>query len=170
MLLGPEMKSTGEVMGIDADFGWAFAKSQSASGATLPKEGNAFISVKESDRSSAFDVAQHLSRLGFTITGTSGTAAYLRDRGLSVTTVHKVKEGRPDIVDHIKNGDIAVVINTVRTASSHADSLSIRREALQHGVPYFTTMRGARAAAMGIEAMLKKELTIRSLQEYHRLS
>jgi carbamoyl-phosphate synthase large subunit len=170
VLLGPEMKSTGEVMGIDADFGWAFAKSQSAAGATLPKEGNAFISVKESDRSSAFDVAQHLSRLGFTITGTSGTAAYLRDRGLSVTTVHKVKEGRPDIVDHIKNGDIAVVINTVRTASSHADSLSIRREALQHGVPYFTTMRGARAAAMGIEAMLKKELTIRSLQEYHRLS
>lgn len=85
-----------------------------------------------------------------------------------VDTVNKVKEGRPDVVDHIKNGDIAIVVNTVRNAASHADSLSIRREALQRGVPYFTTMRGARAAAMGIEAMLKKELSIRSLQEYHR--
>ena len=169
VLLGPEMKSTGEVMGIDADFGWAFAKSQAGAGAMLPSGGTAFVSVKESDRSTALEVAQHLSRLGFTITGTSGTAAYLRDHGLRVGTVNKVKEGRPDIVDHIKNGDIAIVVNTVRNATSHADSLSIRREALQRGVPYFTTMRGARAAAMGIEAMLKKELTIRSLQEYHHL-
>ena len=170
VLLGPEMKSTGEVMGIDADFGWAFAKSQAGAGGTLPQAGTAFISVKEGDRLSALKVAQHLSRLGFTITGTSGTAAYLRDHGLRVDTVNKVKEGRPDIVDHIKNGDIALVVNTVRNAASHADSMSIRREALQRGIPYFTTMRGAQAAAMGIEAMLKKELTIRSLQEYHRLS
>ena len=170
VLLGPEMKSTGEVMGMDADFGWAFAKSQAGAGATLPAGGTAFVSVKESDRSSALEVAQHLSKLGFGITGTAGTAAFLRDRGLSVVTVNKVKEGRPDIVDHIKNGEIAIVVNTVRNAASHADSLSIRREALQRGVPYFTTMRGARAAAMGIEAMLKKELTIRSLQEYHRPS
>jgi len=164
------MKSTGEVMGIDADFGWAFAKSQAGAGGTLPQAGTALISVKEGDRLSALEVAQHLSRLGFTITGTSGTAAYLRDHGLRVGTVNKVKEGRPDIVDHIKNGDIALVVNTVRNAASHADSMSIRREALQRGIPYFTTMRGAQAAAMGIEAMLKKELTIRSLQEYHRLS
>jgi carbamoyl-phosphate synthase large subunit len=170
VLLGPEMKSTGEVMGIDTDFGWAFAKSQAGAGAMLPSGGTAFVSVKETDRSGALEVAQHLSKLGFRITGTTGTAAYLREHGLGVTTVNKVKEGRPDIVDHIKNGDIALVINTVRGAVSHADSLSIRREALQRGVPYFTTMRGARAAAMGIEAMLKKELTIRSLQEHHRLS
>jgi carbamoyl-phosphate synthase large subunit len=170
VLLGPEMKSTGEVMGIDCDFGWAFAKSQGGAGATLPAGGAAFVSVKESDRSAALEVAQHLSKLGFRITGTSGTAAYLRDHGIRASTVNKVKEGRPDIVDHIKNGEIAIVVNTVRNAASHADSLSIRREALQRGVPYFTTMRGARAAAMGIEAMLKKELTIRSLQEYHRPS
>ena len=170
VLLGPEMKSTGEVMGMDTDFGWAFAKSQAGAGAMLPAGGTAFVSVKESDRSSALEVAQHLSKLGFGITGTAGTAAFLRDRGLSVVTVNKVKEGRPDIVDHIKNGEIAIVVNTVRNAASHADSLSIRREALQRGVPYFTTMRGARAAVKGIEAMLKKELTIRSLQEYHRLS
>jgi carbamoyl-phosphate synthase large subunit len=87
-----------------------------------------------------------------------------------VETVNKVKEGRPDIVDHIKNGDVAIVINTVRNAVSHADSLSIRREALHRGVPYFTTMRGARAAAMAIEAIVKKEMTIRSLQEYHGLA
>jgi carbamoyl-phosphate synthase large subunit len=169
VLLGPEMKSTGEVMGIDGDFGWAFAKSQAGAGAMLPTGGTAFVSVKESDRSSALEVARHMSRLGFRITGTSGTAAYLRDHGLRATTVNKVTEGRPNIVDHIKNGDIAIVVNTVRNAASHADSLSIRREALQRGVPYFTTMRGARAAAMGIEAMLRKELTIRSLQEYHPL-
>jgi carbamoyl-phosphate synthase large subunit len=170
VLLGPEMKSTGEVMGIDSDFGWAFAKSQAGAGAMLPMGGTAFISVKEADRPSALEVARNLNRLGFRVTGTSGTAAYLRENGLHVTTVNKVKEGRPDIVDHIKNRDIAIVVNTVRNAASHADSLSIRREALQQGVPYFTTMRGARAATMGIEAMLKKELIIRSLQEYHHLS
>jgi len=168
VLLGPEMKSTGEVMGIDDDFGWAFAKSQAGAGAILPKMGVAFVSVKESDRPQAFEVAQQLLKLGFRIQGTSGTAAYLHDRGVVVETVNKVAEGRPNIVDHIKNGEIALVVNTVRTAASHADSLSIRREALHRGVPYFTTMRGARAAAMGIEAILKKELSIRSLQEYHR--
>jgi carbamoyl-phosphate synthase large subunit len=170
VLLGPEMKSTGEVMGIDADFGWAFAKSQAGAGATLPRGGTAFISVKESDRPVALDVAKRLHRLGFNIQATSGTADYLREHGLEVKTVHKVTEGRPHIVDHIKNGEVALVINTVGTAASHADSLSIRREALHKGLAYYTTMRGARAAVMGIEAILKKELTIRSLQEYHRQS
>jgi carbamoyl-phosphate synthase large subunit len=170
VLLGPEMKSTGEVMGIDADFGWAFAKSQAGAGSTLPRGGTAFISVKESDRSLALDVTKRLHRLGFNIQATSGTAAYLRENGLDVKTVHKVTEGRPHIVDHIKNGEVALVINTVGTAASHADSLSIRREALNKGLAYYTTMRGARAAVMGIEAILKKELTICSLQEYHRRS
>jgi carbamoyl-phosphate synthase large subunit len=167
VLLGPEMKSTGEVMGIDADFGWAFAKSQAGAGATLPRAGTAFISVKESDRLAALDVARHLSRLGFNIEATDGTAVYLREHGVDAKPVLKVTEGRPHIVDHIKNGEVALVVNTVGTAASHADSLSIRREALHKGLAYYTTMRGARAAAMGIEAILKKEMTIRSLQEYH---
>ncbi len=154
-------------MGIDQDFGWAFAKSQAGAGAPLPKGGTAFISVKESDRPAALEVVQQLQRLGFAIEATSGTAAYLRDHGVHTETVNKVKEGRPHVVDHIKNGRIALVVNTVRTASAHADSLSIRREALNKGLAYYTTIRGARAAVMGIEAILKTELTIRSLQEYH---
>jgi carbamoyl-phosphate synthase large subunit len=168
VLLGPEMKSTGEVMGIDGDFGWAFAKSQAGAGAVLPTSGTAFVSVKQSDRPVALDLSKRLCALGFQIQATSGTAGYLREHGVEVRTVNKVIEGRPHIVDHIKNGAVALVINTVRTASAHADSLSIRREALHRGVPYFTTMRGAHAAVMGIEATLQKGLAIRTLQEYHR--
>ena len=167
VLLGPEMKSTGEVMGIDSDFGWAFVKSQAGAGAMLPTGGTAFLSVKLEDRALACDVATRLGRLGFRITATSGTAQYLRENGMTVDTVNKVQEGRPHIVDHIKNGDVALVINTVKTAAAQADSLSIRREALHKGVPYYTTMRGALAAVMGIEAVIKKGLTIRPLQEYH---
>ena len=167
VLLGPEMKSTGEVMGIDQDFGWAFAKSQEGAGAPLPRGGTAFISVKESDRSASLDVVRQLQRLGFNVQATSGTAGYLRNHGVHAETVNKVMEGRPHVVDHIKNGRVALVVNTVSNASSHADSLSIRREALNKGLAYYTTIRGARAAIMGIEAILKKELTIRSLQEYH---
>ena len=170
VLLGPEMKSTGEVMGIDSDFGWAFVKSQAGAGSMLPTTGTAFVSVKQEDRPLACDVAQRLTRLGFRITATSGTATYLREQGLLVENVNKVQEGRPHIVDHIKNGDVALVINTVRTAAAHADSLSIRREALHKAVPYYTTMRGALAAIMGIEALARKALTIRSLQEYHHLA
>ncbi|HEU4686202.1 MAG TPA: carbamoyl-phosphate synthase large subunit, partial [Nitrospira sp.] len=170
VLLGPEMKSTGEVMGIDTDFGWAYAKAQAGAGAVLPTGGTAFISVKESDRAAALEVATRLQRLGFSILGTDGTAAYLRDQGLQAKTVLKVNQGRPHIVDHIKNGEVALVVNTVKTASAHHDSLSIRREALNKGLAYFTTMRGARAAVMGIEAILKKELGIKTLQEYHGTS
>ena len=170
VLLGPEMKSTGEVMGIDSDFGWAFVKSQAGAGAILPTSGTAFLSVKSEDRAVACDVAQRLVALGFRITATSGTAAYLTEQGMQVDVVNKVQEGRPHIVDHIKNGDVALVVNTVRTASGHSDSLSIRREALHKGVPYYTTMRGALAAVMGIEALLKKGLAIRALQEYHRVN
>jgi carbamoyl-phosphate synthase large subunit len=168
VLLGPEMKSTGEVMGIDSDFGWAFAKSQAGAGAALPKFGTAFISVKGDDRPIALDVALRLRALGFQIQATTGTADYLRTHGVEVATVNKVREGRPHIVDHIKNGDVTLVVNTVRTASSHSDSLSIRREALHKGLSYYTTMRGAMAAVLGIEAMIKNTLSIRSLQEYHQ--
>ena len=167
VLLGPEMKSTGEVMGIDGDFGWAYAKSQAAAGAPLPSAGKVFISVREKDRPVALEVARRLRRLGFQIEATRGTAAYLREQGVEVETVNKVKEGRPHIVDHIKNVEISLVVNTVGNQSSQADSLSIRREALQHGLPYYTTMPGARAAVTAIEATLNKGLTIRSLQEYH---
>ena len=170
VLLGPEMKSTGEVMGIDSDFGWAFVKSQAGAGAILPTSGTAFLSVKSEDRAGACGVAQRLVALGFRITATSGTAAYLTEQGMKVEVVNKVQEGRPHIVDHIKNGDVALVVNTVRTASAQTDSLSIRREALHKGVPYYTTMRGALAAVMGIEALLKKGLAIRALQEYHRVN
>jgi carbamoyl-phosphate synthase large subunit len=168
VLLGPEMKSTGEVMGIDADFGWAFAKSQAAAGVPLPTTGRAFISVKDHDKAAALQVARHLHRLGFSIEATRGTAAYLHDDGVPVDVVNKVKEGRPHIVDHLKNGEISLVINTVGSQASHTDSASIRREALQRGVSYFTTMRGARAAVTAIEALQKKGLTIRTLQEHHQ--
>ncbi len=168
VLLGPEMKSTGEVMGMDADFGWAFAKSQSAAGVSLPRGGTVLISVKDQDKPAALDVARRLRQLGFRIEATRGTAAHLRQHGVDSDEVNKVTEGRPHLVDHIKNGEISLVINTVWGQASQADSASIRREALQHGVPYYTTMPGARAAGMAIEAMLKKGLTIRSLQEYHK--
>ena len=167
VLLGPEMKSTGEVMGMDTDFGWAFAKAQSAAGVSLPRNGTVLISVKDQDKAAALDVARQLSRLGFRIEATRGTSAYLKKHGVDCDAVNKVTEGRPHIVDHIKNGDISLVINTVWGQASQADSASIRREALQRGVPYYTTMPGARAAGRAVEAMLKKGLTIRSLQEYH---
>ena len=170
VLLGPEMKSTGEVMGIDSDFGWAFVKAQAGAGAILPTAGTAFISVKSEDRAGAYDIASRLSALGFRITATSGTAVHLSEQGMCVDIVNKVQEGRPHIVDHIKNGDVALVVNIVATASAQTDSLSIRREALQKGVPYYTTLRGALAAVMGIEALVKKGLAIRALQEYHRES
>ena len=112
-------------------------------------------------------MARQLSRLGFRIEATRGTSAYLKKHGVDCDAVNKVTEGRPHIVDHIKNGDISLVINTVWGQASQADSASIRREALQRGVPYYTTMPGARAAGRAVEAMLKKGLTIRSLQEYH---
>ncbi|HVG01955.1 MAG TPA: carbamoyl-phosphate synthase large subunit, partial [Nitrospira sp.] len=154
VLLGPEMKSTGEVMGIDSDFGWAFVKAQAGAGAILPTTGTAFISVKSEDRAGALDVASRLAALGFRITATSGTAVHLSEQGMCVDIVNKVQEGRPHIVDHIKNGEVSLVVNTVRTASAQTDSLSIRREALHKGVPYYTTMRGALAAVMGIEALV----------------
>jgi carbamoyl-phosphate synthase large subunit len=168
VLLGPEMKSTGEVMGIDADFGWAFAKSQAAAGVSLPSAGKAFLSVKKQDKAAALEIADRLHRLGFLIEATRGTGTYLQEHGVPTTLVNKVKEGRPHIVDHIKNGEISLVVNTVGSQASHVDSAAIRREALQHNVCYFTTIRGARAAIMGIEAIQKKGLTIRSLQEHHK--
>ena len=167
VLLGPEMRSTGEVMGIDQDFGWAFAKSQAAAGLSLPHEGTIIMSVKNGDKPGTVDVAERLQALGFKLQATRGTAAYLLERGLDVEPVNKVKEGRPHLVDHIKNRQAQLVVNTVGTASSHHDSLPIRREALQQNIPYFTTIQGIQAAVTAIEAMRKSSLTIKPLQDYH---
>ena len=167
VLLGPEMRSTGEVMGIDQDFGWAFAKSQAAASLSLPHMGTIIMSVKDGDKSGTVDVAKRLQTLGFKLQATRGTAAHLREHGLDVESVNKVKEGRPHLVDHIKNRQAQLVVNTVGTASSHHDSLPIRREALQQNIPYFTTIQGIQAAVTAIEAMKKAPLTIKPLQDYH---
>ncbi len=167
VLLGPEMRSTGEVMGIDQDFGWAFAKSQAAAGLSLPHMGTIIMSVKDGDKPGTVNVAKRLQVLGFKLQATRGTAAYLLDRGLDVEPVNKVKEGRPHLVDHIKNRQAQLVVNTVDTTSSHNDSLSIRREALQQNIPYFTTIQGIQAAVTAIEAMKKAPLTIKPLQDFH---
>ncbi len=167
VLLGPEMRSTGEVMGIDQDFGWAFAKSQAAAGLSLPQTGTIIMSVKDGDKSGTVNVAKRLQALGFKLQATRGTAAYLLERGLDVEPVNKVKEGRPHLVDHIKNRQAQLVVNTVGTTSSQDDSRPIRREALQQNIPYFTTIQGIQAAVTAIEAMRKSSLTIKPLQEYH---
>lgn len=166
-LLGPEMKSTGEVMGIDMDFPMAFAKAQSAASSALPLSGTVFISVKDRDKHAAGDIARRLHIAGLHIEATRGTAKELQKQGIPVTIVNKVKEGRPHIVDHIKNGDIVLVVNTVGDMRAKGDSYSIRRSALTKGIPYYTTISGARAAVSGIEALRKRNIEIKSIQEYH---
>ena len=166
-LLGPEMRSTGEVMGIDTDFEMSFIKSQMAAGNPMPMEGRVFISVKDKDKAAAFGVASVLEKAGFSIVATKGTAEYFSERGITVETVNKVFEGRPHIVDRIKDMQIDLVINTVHGAEAQKDSYSIRRTTLMQGVPYFTTIAAAHAAAKGITAIKSKQLKVNSLQEYH---
>ncbi len=171
-VLGPEMKSTGEVMGIAAEFYSAFWKAQAAAGNTLPRNGvrlRAFVSVKDQDKPGAAEVCRRLVSLGFEILATRGTAAYLSARGLPATAVLKVKEGRPSCVDRIKDGDVHLVFNTTAGKREIADSYSIRRETLMKGVPYFTTLTGARAAVGAIEAARAGRPEARPLQEYHRV-
>ncbi|MDJ0387518.1 carbamoyl-phosphate synthase large subunit [Roseomonas sp. E05] len=166
VLLGPEMKSTGEVMGLDASFERAFAKSQLGAGVKLPSTGTAFVSVKDSDKKAAVSVARRLTDLGFQVLATRGTAAVLREAGLNVSVVNKVMEGRPHCVDAIRNGEIQLVINTTGTGQAVADSFDIRRGALTHGVPHYTTMAGARAAAHAIAALKAGTLDVAPLQAY----
>ncbi|HKB82863.1 MAG TPA: carbamoyl-phosphate synthase large subunit [Burkholderiales bacterium] len=165
-ILGPEMKSTGEVMGVGNSFAEAFVKSQLAAGVKLPSSGKAFISVRNSDKPKVVEIARTLSKLGFSLLATRGTATALAEAGLQVTPVNKVAEGRPHIVDMIKNGEIALIVNTVedRRSAIH-DSYSIRRSALQARVTYFTTVAGARAACTGMQHM--QELTAYSVQDLH---
>ncbi len=167
-ILGPEMKSTGEVMGIDADFGLAYAKSQTASSNRIPTSGKIFISVKDKDKATTVDIARRLSALGLQLIATRGTAAYLHRHGISVEVVNKVMEGRPHVVDLIKNKEIHFIINTVTGSQAQKDSFSIRRSALQYRIPYTTTIASAKAVVMAIESLLKKELKIKSVQEYHK--
>jgi carbamoyl-phosphate synthase large subunit len=166
-LLGPEMKSTGEVMGIDMDFGMSFAKAQIAAGNPMPMSGRVFLSVKDKDKPGLLEVAQGLEKAGFSLVATKGTAEYLLKRGITVETVNKVAEGRPHIVDQITDLQIDLVINTVHGAQSQKDSYSIRRTTLMKGVPYFTTISAARAAVRGIAAIKNSRLQVKSIQEYH---
>jgi carbamoyl-phosphate synthase large subunit len=165
-LLGPEMKSTGEVMGIDRNFAIAFAKSQIGGGSRLPRAGTVFVSVKDSDKPRVIEAVRLLVALGFRIIATSGTQRYLAEQGVPASKINKVLEGRPHIVDAIKNGEIQLVFNTTEGATALADSRSLRRAALLHKVPYYTTLSGAVAAAQGIKAYLGGDLEVRALQSY----
>jgi carbamoyl-phosphate synthase large subunit len=170
VLLGPEMKSTGEVMGIDTDFGRAFAKSQLAAGVKLPRAGMVFISVRDHDKAPMVAVAKKLIAMGFTIVATRGTADYLNGRGAAAATVNKVLEGRPDIVDSMKSGDVHLVFNTTEGALAIADSASIRQTALAGDIPYYTTVAGARAAVEAIAALRRGALEVAPLQSYFSAS
>ena len=167
VILGPEMRSTGEAMGIADDFGAAFLKAQAGAGAVLPMSGHVFISVKDKDKPATTALIRRFLELGFTVEATRGTASHLARHGVVVETVNKVVEGRPHCVDHMKNGEIHLVINTVGDKVSQADSVSIRLAALMRSVPYYTTMAGARAALMAIEAGLRRRLTVKPLQEHY---
>ncbi|NJC87614.1 MAG: carbamoyl phosphate synthase large subunit, partial [Desulfuromonas sp.] len=166
-LLGPEMKSTGEVMGIDWEFGKAFAKAQLAAGVRLPTSGKVFISIKDTDKQALIEPARKLTEAGFTIVATRGTANFFRDHGVSALPINKVKEGRPHIVDAIKSNEIAMVFNTTFGAESIVDSFSIRRTTLMNNVAYYTTVAGMCAAVDGILAMQRETLDVTPLQEYH---
>jgi carbamoyl-phosphate synthase large subunit len=169
-ILGPEMKSTGEVMGIDTDFGLAYAKAQAASSNRIPSAGKIFISVKDKDKHVTIEIARRLLQLGFALVATKGTAKYLSEHDIKVEVINKVTEGRPHIVDLIKNRQIHFIINTVTGAQAQRDSFSIRRSALQYRIPYTTTISGARAVVNAIEMLSVKPLTIKSLQQYHRIA
>jgi len=165
-ILGPEMKSTGEVMGVDLDFGMAFAKSQIGAGLNLPLKGRVFISVMNKDKRSIVFVAKKLVDLGFEIVATKGTAKVLSNNGIPVQVVFKVGEGRPDIVDRIKNGEIDLVINTPSGKKPKADEVAIRSQSVAHNIPCVTTLFGAEALVNGIES-LRRGMNVKALQEYH---
>ena len=170
-VLGPEMKSTGEVMGIDKDLGVAFYKAQLAAGSRLPLDpncGKVFISVKDKDKLKIYGIAKKLSDMGFKVVSTEGTYRFLKERGIPVELVYKIQEGRrPNVGDLIKNGEICLIINTPTGSKSKKDAYSIRRLAVNYKIPYYTTVRGAQAAVMAIESMRRERLCVKPLQEYY---
>jgi carbamoyl-phosphate synthase large subunit len=166
-ILGPEMKSTGEVMGVGDTFAEAFVKSQLAASVKLPKDGKVFVSVRDADKSGVLEIARSLVRLGFALRATRGTASVISAAGIAVDVVNKVAEGRPHIVDMIKNGEISLIVNTVDSRPSvMRDSYSIRHAALQGRVTYFTTLAGARAACVGMRHLTA--LSVSDLQSQHQ--
>lgn len=165
-MLGPEMRSTGEVMGLDRAYSLAFAKSQLGGGSGVPTGGTAFVSVRDSDKEGILQTVQILERLGFEILATGGTQRFLSRHGVTCRKINKVLEGRPHIVDAIKNGEVQLVFNTTEGAQALADSRSLRQAALLQKVPYYTTLSGAIAAAQGIEAYSTGTLEVRPLQSY----
>ncbi|HRI89460.1 MAG TPA: carbamoyl-phosphate synthase large subunit, partial [Candidatus Hydrogenedentes bacterium] len=167
ILLGPEMRSTGEVMGIDYSMGMAFAKSQVAAGNRLPSGGTVFISLNDRDKKKMGSLGKDLTSLGFKLLATEGTAAMLQEQGIAAERVFKVGEKRPHIVDHMINGDVHWVINTPLGEESKYDEKAIRRSALERGITHMTTLAAARAAVMGLKAERDGTMTVRSLQEYH---
>jgi carbamoyl-phosphate synthase large subunit len=169
IILGPEMKSTGEVMGIDYDLGMAFAKSQMAAGGTLPTKGNVFISVKETDRPNVVRIAKGYADLGFTLYATSGTGSVISEAGIPVNILPKLASGqRPNVIDLMKNKDMALVINTPSGKNPREDEVKIRTAAMQNRIPIMTTLRGADAALRAIKSLQGSEVQVRALQEYHK--
>jgi len=167
VVLGPEMKSTGEVMGIDYDFGLAYYKAELAAGMRLPLEGNVLLSVKDADKPKIVKIAKKFMELGFKIFATEGTAKYLKQNGIEAELALKVSQGRPNVVDMIINGQIQLIINTPSGKKGKTEGYEIRRAAVEYGVPYITTIPGAIAAAKAIEAIKKGEITVKSIHEYH---
>ncbi|HNU83831.1 MAG TPA: carbamoyl phosphate synthase large subunit, partial [Thermoanaerobaculia bacterium] len=163
-ILGPEMKSTGEVMGVAPDFGTAFAKAWLGAGNRLPLAGRVFVSVHDRDKPGLLPVARQFAGLGFTLAATGGTAEFLEEEGLPVERVRKLHEGRPHVIDELINGDLHLVINTASGSVAHADDVAIRQRALQHGVPCITTLSGAMAAAAAIAALGAAQLEAVPLQ------
>jgi carbamoyl-phosphate synthase large subunit len=170
VVLGPEMRSTGEVIGLDRSFGSAFAKSQLGAGAIVPKSGTVFVSVRGSQKPRILPTMQALAGLGFKIVATGGTQRFLADHGVDATRINKVLEGRPHVVDAIKNGEIQLVFNTTEGKQALIDSRSLRRAALLHKVPYYTTLSGSIAAAEGIRSYLAGDLEVSALQDYFKTS
>jgi carbamoyl-phosphate synthase large subunit len=165
-ILGPEMRSTGEVIGLDADFATAFAKSQLGAGSTLPEKGTAFVSVKSGDKARLKGPMKKLQEMGFNIVATSGTQRQLQEDGIECAKINKVLEGRPHIVDAMKNGDIQIVINTTEGTQALQDSRSLRRAALENKIPYYTTMAGAEAVVAAIAAYYGDAIRVKSLQDH----
>ncbi len=168
VILGPEMKSTGEVMGIDMDFGRAFIKSQLAAGQKVPQKGNVFISVRDKDKRAVIFIAKKLEDLGFNIYATSGTASALEKNNIKVLVLPRIAEGRPNVLDLMKDGKIQLVINTPSGRIPREDEVKIRSQVILYNIPYTTTISGAQATVNGIEALAKKDLEVKSLQEYHK--
>jgi len=166
-ILGPEMKSTGEVMGGAENFGAAFTKAMMSAGQKLPQQGCVFISVNNSDKQMVLPIARDLAQLGFKLAATRGTAAFLRVHGIDVDVMYKVNEGRPNVADHLVNGDINLVINTPLGRESFFDDRAVRRAATMAQVPCITTLTGASAAVSAIRALRSQALTVRPLQDYY---